>query len=289
MLSSTKEYLQALRTGKFLLFLEWPRFVAEQYKHDKRADQSADELVDLLIYEWINNDYCEADAKTLALIYKLSDYQPRLLAADLDYALTSILVAMLQCMIYQSAHAHPLLLCTKKMNRKEVSDFMRLRALDSSLIDTLTKFQQQRFANWVESISNNDVARVLLKIKPLLRLRNTVRRYLDILQKTSLEMDELRLTRISVLHCLNDYLLEQGELTAQVQEVTDSYIDKIRDLGPQKFEDEYLGEISLPLAEIVKRYVIAAGVGFFNLIKTPVFEKAAVEPALDKAIKASPL
>ena len=60
MLSSSKEYLQALRDGKYLLFLEWPQFIVGLYKD---SQQDADDTINLLAFEWLNNGYCENDAK----------------------------------------------------------------------------------------------------------------------------------------------------------------------------------------------------------------------------------
>src|ERR1700733_3725814 len=101
MLSSTKEYLQALHEGKYLLFLEWPQFIAAHYQKEEMS-QDADDIISLLVFEWLSNDYSESDAKKIALLCAVNDLATKPIRGSISYALTAISIAVFQCMLYQN-------------------------------------------------------------------------------------------------------------------------------------------------------------------------------------------
>ncbi len=279
MLASSKEYLQALRTGNYLLFLEWPRFIVHHYQHAGRTASNGDELIDLLVFEWLNNDYSEGDAKLVALLYKLHDIEPKPLSGDLDYSLISISIAVLQCMIFQSTNLQSTILSKEKMTKREVIDFMIKNSIEPPLFERSLSTQQSQFAKWVDLITTSQLDKVLAKIKPIIDLRQSVMTYLNVLEQSTLGKDDLKTTRISVLQRLSLYIHEQTELTERVRQEVDSYTTKMWDLGPHKFEETHLMSITpFPIMKTTWRFVTDLGIGFFRLFEAPTSEPASAEP-----------
>lgn len=122
MLSSSKEYLQALREGKYLLFLDWPQFIAEKYK-EHSDNQDADDTIHLLVFEWLNNGFNETDAKNIALLYAVHDLSVKPIEGVHSYAFTAILIALSQCMVYQSLNIQDEFISLVEMNKKTVNKF----------------------------------------------------------------------------------------------------------------------------------------------------------------------
>jgi hypothetical protein len=159
---------------------------------------------------------------------------------------------------------------------------MGANSIDISLLEPSLKIQQSQFAQWVELTTTSQVDKALEKIKLLLNLRQTVRRYLDVLEKPTSVKDELRVTRISVLHRLNNFLHGQTKITQEVRQEIDSYLSKIWDLAPQKFEEGFLMELtSMPLLKTTWRLLTDLGISFFQLLETPAVEVVASEPKSD--------
>ncbi|RUR07058.1 helical bundle domain-containing protein [Legionella sp. km772] len=279
MLSSTSEYLHALRAGNYLLFLEWPRFIVQHYKTTILNEQSADELVDLMIFEWLNHGYCEEDAKLIALLSKLNDREPKPLAGDLEYALISISIAALQCMIYQSMNLTNKILCKERKSRREVLELMSGNSIAPSILEPALKIQHANFLQWIKLTTTSEVDVALGKIMPLLNLRQTVRRYLDALERPSSVNDELKATRLSVLRRLNTFLYEQTVLNSKVRYEIDGYISKLGDLAPQKFEEVYIMELtSSPLLKTTWRVLMDLGFSFFQLLDTQTSTNSSINP-----------
>lgn len=280
MLSSTAEYLHALRSGNYLLFLEWPQFIAQHYQKSNSDLCSGDDLVDLMIFEWLNNDYCQDDAKLIAFLVKLNKLTSQPLPGELQYALTSISVAVMQCMIIQSLGLVHNIQCKEKRNHKEVLTLMNANNIETDTQEQALKQQHAQFLQWEALTSREQVDAVLKKITPLLYFRQILRDYFEVLEHASSDKDELRLTRLSVVHRLYIYLCQQTELNSQTRKVTDAYVSKIRELAPQKIEEPFL--LRLSSTSILKtswRVLIGVGVRFFQLLKTPVIEeKEALAP-----------
>ncbi|MGL5743177.1 MAG: hypothetical protein ACRCXC_11915 [Legionella sp.] len=101
-LTSSSEYLQALREGKYLLFLEWIDFIAQKYNCTNYL--IADDAENFLIYEWLSSGYKEVDAQNIVTLYAVYDLESKPLRGKLDYALKSIVIALFICMVFQKHH-----------------------------------------------------------------------------------------------------------------------------------------------------------------------------------------
>ena len=281
MLTSSYEYLQALREGNYLLFLEWPQFVAEHYSDSSKL-QDADGTLNLLVFEWINNGYCEEDAKKIALLFAVSDLESRPIKGYLSYALTAIGGAVFQCMLYCNNNLHTQFVTKEKMGQQKINHLMNGPVNGANQVDLeiLLNEQQTIFFAWIEGANSVEVHKAFLKISPIADLRYLIEEYIIDLEASQIPGDELKSTRLSVVKRLALYLNEKTELTLEVKEEIASYVRKIRELKSAPFENKYLINLSMPsLEDNIKdntwEIITTIGLGFFNLLqlnKLPVLD-----------------
>lgn len=250
MLSSTNEYLQALRQGNYLLFLEWPQFVAEHQK-TLGGGKDADDLLDLLINECQTHGFSEDDVKKIALLNAVYALDPTPVRGCLAYALTVITGAVLQ----------------------------------NGLRDGIIK-QLEQFDDWVRDVSPDEVGMACLQISAVGQLRQSAEEYMLYLDSASLCDDQLKIARSSVVKRLATYLNEQSQLTAEVADQIRMYVQKIREMQPALFEDAFLTQLSPPsLMDNTWRRMTEWGLGLFNVLQKPSQEK----PLNDGFIQSKPV
>ena len=279
MLSSSSEYLQALRQRNYLLFLEWPCFLISHYGADL-AELSADELTDLLIFEWLNSGYCTDDLQFLAVVHRFSETDSHGLGSNLDYALTVISSAALLCATYHHCGVQDQYRVSLPMSGQDIAAFMALKGsvVDKRFFDEVLAEQQREFSEKIKAISEAELKSLNERINPLLVLRRTVNGYLSALEPVVLSGDELLVSRHSVLKRLAQYLSEHVELNTVVHAEFAIYINKIRELRPEPFEEEYLQTLApLTVTENPWRFAANLGISFFNLL-------AVSQPAADAKI-----
>lgn len=270
MLASTKEYLQALREKKFLVFLEWPQFVAEHYKDVKPQD--ADTMLNLLIFEWLNDGYSESDVKLVAFLYAASKANSGLLQSNLEYAFTSIVIVALQCMVYHNNNLHLSLVSSEKISSEQINKLVNNAVvnLKKSTFEGILQVQQDKFFTWVGEIDELEAQKIGYQISLIADLRYLTEQYITDLELTTLIDDLLKPARLSLIRRLAQYLNEQYEMTPSVKEAIGVYVNKIREMQPALFEEDYLLNLS-PLSFIGNtwRMVTGLGLGFFSLMQPP--------------------
>ncbi|HIC7357767.1 TPA: Lpg0393 family guanine-nucleotide exchange effector [Legionella pneumophila] len=271
MLSSTKEYLQALRDGKYLLFLQWPRFIAEYYgKNDK--NQEADEMVNLIIFEWLNNGFCEEDIKKFAILYAVHEMESRPLREGLSYALTTISIALFPCMVYSTNNLQKHYISSKKISGKEVIQLMAMNNayLEKRQFVELLGQEQDKFFTWVKEADSSAVYKAFDQIYSVTYLKYLIEDYLSILESARLPNDQLKSSRISLIIRLAKYLNEQTELTQDVLDEIAVYVKKLWEMQPAEFEEEFLKKISpLPFIDNTVRILTGLGARFFSILQPP--------------------
>ncbi|HAU1604539.1 TPA: hypothetical protein JBJ19_06760 [Legionella pneumophila] len=271
MLSSTKEYLQALRDGKYLLFLQWPKFIAEYYgKNDK--NQEADEMVNLIIFEWLNNGFCEEDIKKFAILYAVHEMESRPLREGLSYALTTISIALFPCMVYLTNNLQKHYINSKKLSSKEVLQLMTMNNtyLEKRQFVELLGQEQDKFFTWVKESDPSAIYKAFDQIYSVTYLKYLIEDYLNLLESAHLPNDQLKSSRISLIIRLAKYFNEQTELTQDVLDEIAVYVKKLWEMQPAEFEEEFLKKIS-PLSFIDNTVRILTGLSarFFSILQAP--------------------
>ncbi|HAT8967758.1 TPA: hypothetical protein JBD00_00790 [Legionella pneumophila subsp. pneumophila] len=271
MLSSTKEYLQALRDGKYLLFLQWPKFIAEYYgKNDK--NQEADEMVSLLIFEWLNNGFCLDDIKKFAILYAVHEMESRPLREGLSYALTTISIALFPCMVYLTNNLQERYITSKKLSSKEVLQLMTMNNayLEKQRFVEFLGQEQDKFFTWVKEADSSAVSKAFDQIYSVTYLKYLIEDYLNLLESAHLPNDQLKSSRISLVIRLAKYLNEQTELTQDVHDEIAVYVKKLWEMQPAEFEEEFLKKISpLPFIDNTVRILTGLSARFFSILQPP--------------------
>lgn len=269
MLSSSKEYLQALREGKYLLFLEWPQFIAAHYSKDSKPPD-ADTTVSLLVFEWLNNGFCEADAKRIALLCAVSDHPSKPIRSVIDYALTAISIAVFQCMLYQNNKLHDRFLCQEELDMQRVIALMErvMSTIEKAAFEQLLIKQQITFYGWVDVTPSEETEVITRQMSSIVGLRYIAEEYSTQLEVYKADSDLLKGSRLSVVKRLVSYLNEQTEMTAGVQLEIDTYIAKIKEMQPADFERHYLSSFAAPsVLENTWGIIASIGVSFFKLLQ----------------------
>ncbi|WP_131795248.1 helical bundle domain-containing protein [Fluoribacter gormanii] len=264
MLSSSSQYIKALREGKYLLFLEWTDFITQKYKL-----LDADDTVNFLIFEWLNNGYSEEDALKLAVLQAVYDLESKPLQGKLDYSLKSITIALFICMVFQKLEGDVTELSNQDTARDAVHQFIEknLVKLNPFTYQERLEGMQTRFYQWVEDIDKKELTDAFQKIHAITQPRYLLEDYILHLERIKIKDDELYATRLSLAKRFLGYLYEQTELTSQVAEVIATYVNSLRELHPGKGEIEQLDKISPPSTlEHTWRKVTTIGISFFNIV-----------------------
>ncbi|QLZ70224.1 hypothetical protein FOLKNPGA_03029 [Legionella sp. PC1000] len=270
MLSSSSEYIQALREGKYLQFLGWTDFITRTY-----ALEDADDTVNFLIFEWLNNGCLEEDAKKLAVLQAVCDLESRPLQGKLEYSLKIITMALLICMVFQKSGVDVTLPSEEKVKRDTVNPLIErsLRKVNQFIYQERLEGTQTRFYQWVEHVDAKEKTDVFQKVDAITKPRYLLEDYILHLERIKLKDDQLYATRLSMARRFLGYLYEQTELTAEVTEVIATYVNSLRELHPGKGEVERLDEISPPSILVhTWRWVTGIGMSFFSIVlheKTP--------------------
>lgn len=244
MLSSTIEYLQALRDRDFLRFLEWPLFIQTKYLDGDEKILSGEALVDLLVFEWVINGFSDEDVAFIAQLYTLHEPTP-LAVAELDYAVVVLSVALIQCMVYKNAGLFHRFLSTDEGNQKTILTLGKELSTDEQCALEAIDSQKLRFEDLVNSVSAEEKQILLEEVVPIIKLRYQLGEYRNFLQRQSQE-EELIITRSAVVDSLAIYLASQYKYTADVVSKVDEYVNTIRTLSPKTTEEIYLKKIAPP-------------------------------------------
>ncbi|KTD55371.1 helical bundle domain-containing protein [Legionella quateirensis] len=269
MLSSSIEYLQALRNGNYLRFLEWPQFIAQHYA-DPKYTIGADETLPLIIFEWLNNGFCEEDIKHMAVLTVVHDLDSSPIRAGLSYAFISLSLALISCMVYQSTHTQSNFLKKGTLTGKEVCQLMQKQ---SALMDKTQFAEQQqieisKLTHYQEIIDRKVVAQAFEQINSVTQYRYLTEDYISVLENTPIAEDQLRVSRISMLKSLAHYLNERMEYTEEVKEGIGVYVTQLWAMNPADFEEEYLNKLSsYSFVANIWKMAVTYGLKFFSILQ----------------------
>jgi hypothetical protein len=267
MLSSSSEYIKALREGKYLLFLGWSNFIAQTYNTDLNL-LDADDTANILIFEWIINGFSVDDAKKLSILYSVYDSEPKPLQGQLDYSLKAITVALFLCMVFQKHHIE-IPAPQTKLTLREINVLIKekIALLEQGIYENSLQEIQAQFFHWVDSANKKEVALALEKINAITKPRYALEDYILYLEQFKTSDDVLYISRLSMAKRFLSYLYEQSELTAKVSEEIVKYVDALLELNPTKGEMVRLDLIAPP-SKVVNTWRLVTGLGmsFFSTV-----------------------
>lgn len=268
MLSSSVEYLHALRERKYLLFLQWPDFIMHQYTKESH-DLDADATENILVFEWLAQGFKEEDVKNIALLYAVYSLESRPLRGKLDYALNAINVALFLCKIFHKYHLGTNFFIKKQEKPQAINLLIKetMTRLDKTLYyESLNDIQKQFFQE-VELTNKEEVKAVFLGIDLITKPRYVLEDYILYLEQDKLSEDVLVTARLSMAKRFLSYLYEQTQLTYEVSEQIVSYVKAIRDMHPPETEQVFLDNIVPPTnLQNTWRWVTGIGMSFYNVV-----------------------
>ena len=265
MLSSSSEYIKALREEKYLLFLEWTDFIAYKYSKELKL-LDADTMANLLLFEWLSNGYSEEDSRKLALLFAVYDLDSKPLQGKLDYALKLISGALCVCMVFQQ---HDLQIKSVPITLHGINQLIKqnIDLLDPIVYQTSLAEMQSQFFKWVEGADRKEIEIAFQKINPITKPRYLLEDYILHLERMKINDDALYTSRISMAKRFLGYLYEQTELNIEVTEEIAHYANKIREMHPAEWEKVRLDTISPPsVLENTWHWVTELGMGFFSVV-----------------------
>lgn len=264
MLSSSSEYINALREGHYLLFLQWVDFITKKYE-----TKGADDLVNVLIFEWLSHSYSEEDAKKLAILQAVFEMESKPLQGKLDYSLKIISQALFLCMVFQKSAMDIQRLSQNQITGRTIDKLIgeKLAQLNPFTYEKRLEDAQMQFYEWVESADEKEVVDALAKINAVTAPRYLLEDYILHLERIKIKDDELYSARLSMAKRFLGYLYKQTEMSPKVAHVITTYVNSLRELHPSKGELECLNNISPPSArEYAWRWATGIGISFFSIV-----------------------
>ncbi len=245
MLSSSSEYLEALRVGNYLLFLEWPLFVLKHYSAEGKAE-GTDFLMDCLVFEWLKQGSCEQDAQHLALLHAVYEVEPCLLVGQLAFNLMSVYSALFVCMALQTHDLHGHVLPQETLTGPQIITFMN-KITENEKGDSHHGIRDE-FIKRSQEVDPILVKTVYKKIHEIRQPILIIEKYIEALAWDQREQSDIRLydARLAIAKGLLVFLRKQEALTDAIRLEIDLSIEAIRQKQPMFWESEYLELLSPP-------------------------------------------
>lgn len=244
MLDSTKAYLDKLIQGDYLQFLQWPAYLEKQYKN--KYVLTANTMLNLLVFELINNNFNDKHVTKLVVLTKLVDSYPNYLTGKLHWFYVQIYGAFLQCMVINANELSKYYISTEEMTNLEFDFLMNTNfyRLDPNSYNTSTENQTKLYSEKVKTVAAEAVNALYKLIFPIIDMRNQANTYIAVLRgaqnHSELAPDQLKLTRLSLVSALVDYLDGLIELSPAAEQVIANYVKGIQEAQPHASEQQYL-------------------------------------------------
>lgn len=272
MLSSSSEYLMALREGDFLCFLDWPAFVAQKYG-GKNHPLSGDGLLDCLVFEWLSYGYREQDMEQMSIIYAVYERSPSSLwhIGRLVYQLMTLTSALLSCAAFYQFNLYDANFPNKLVDEGAVLHFMneKTQNIGKEMFNEQINFIRDDFLKRTAQLDNAQVVQAYNKIAQIPWRLLIVEKYENALnlRQVSEPLNTQGHTRLAIARSLLAYLQTQTELTDEVGKKINNYVRLIRNQQPADWEENYLEQIS-PISLIEKSWkaFVYLSSGFFTLM-----------------------
>lgn len=271
MLSSSKEYLHALREGKYLLFLEWPYFITQYYKVKDHAPNT-ETVRALLLFEWLKCGFTIDDAKRVAVLYALLTSENNCFRGELACSLTTIVSVAFECSVYFKNEMQGKVDDKNKLNTVQILALMAevQCSIPERVFGKDLEASEADFLSWAAAANINDVETARHAINSIISIRYLVEDYCTLLSTPNVPESEFKGIRIDLAQRFLKYLNEQMELNNSVQVEIEAYVNKIRQYQPCPDEESYLNNmVPMTFNENTWRIITNIGLGFFKFWHRP--------------------
>lgn len=274
----TADYLSALRQGKYLLFLQWPDSIVQSDKKDKTIAYAADDLRQLLAFEWLQHGFEPQDVDGVVLLYALL-LRENSIRGHLAYAITTMVQVVTQCMAYRHfkievgsnqglSHAEILRLMQENEKQVLMAEFGKVLIAEEEQLGIKS-----------QSVEKRQLDEANAKIRLITDICNELDDYLvgetnipirvgeSHTPTQEVETDQLKSSRLNVLKRFLSYMNQQTELSEPVLKEMAQYIHTIKQMKPTLREQELLKKIMAPsVLENTLGVIVGYGVTFFKAL-----------------------
>lgn len=275
MLSSSSEYLMALRERDFLLFLEWPNFVAKKYGRPD-APLGGDALMDCLVFEWLSYGFRDEDIEHMAILYAISELTTLLHSGVLMFQLMTTTTAFFSCTAFHTLNLDDTNFPVG-LNDREIYKFMdektRIEGGSPDLFNESASLVRHDFLKRTSLINESQVLISCKKIYDINFVLHEVSEYKNKLyrEEDKEKGNNLCYTRLGVVEALLSYLTGRTELGDKPISEINNYVTLLRKTQPKKWEEKYLDKIAPPsfMLQVSKTFFTYCGFFFTKIIPGP--------------------
>ncbi|MFJ1268899.1 helical bundle domain-containing protein [Legionella lytica] len=272
MLSSSSEYLMALRERDFFLFLEWPNFVAKKYGRPD-APLGGDALMDCLVFEWLSYGFRDEDIEHMAILYAISELTALLHSGVLMFQLMTTTNALFSCVAFHKLNLEDTNFPVG-INEREIYKFMdeKTRSWGGSpeLFNESTNLVRNDFLKRTSFINESQLLISCKKIYDINFVLHAVREYKDKLycEEDKEKGSSLCYTRLGIAEAFVSYLKGQTAMGDKALSEINNYVALLRKAQPKKWEEKYLDIIAPPtfLMQVSKTFFTYCAFFFTKII-----------------------
>lgn len=247
MLASTAEYMNALEKKDFLLFLNWPFYVQNKYQQPTKS-LNTDELVEYLIFEWLEYGNPILNDSQLKMIYALSESSVNPFSLGrLQFSMIIILNAFFTAQVlyleWQKLKMDNIDSNLTNGNLENLQLLYGRVSLDKNINKIRTLFLENKFI-----FDQAEMTFHANKISKIVDIAILVEQYITLLSVTKdqdIENSHAQI-RLVLAQRLMSYLLEQAELNFFIQEQIFKFIYEIKRYQPSIKELTLLNQILPP-------------------------------------------
>lgn len=240
MISGSSRYIQALRKGDYLTFLDWPAFITQHYQG---SNQETDFLIDALVFVWLHHQFSPADAERVAVFLALHEEHDTLLPAKLAYSLTILSSAAVQCMAILASGAVSALESVEGREGERLIAFIKKNSRSWRVDEGIIAAETKRFTSLIKS-AHGKVGPLFQEISPLLSRRKMAQEYVSVLEaainSSELSGNPLVFARLVCAKELLAYLDTVSTINSEAEQRISAIIRNIRLYKPEDFEELYV-------------------------------------------------
>ena len=149
----TEDYLVSLRKGDYVDILNWLNFLTEYYSAPNQPLE-ADTIIPLMSFELINHGFKKTDGNIIQKIYIILNNN-MVASGQLQYALTLLVSAILQCQIYAEFNLLSFYQTTEKFNAKQIKSWMTREVKDDPKLKLTAAENSAALEEKYKKIENN--------------------------------------------------------------------------------------------------------------------------------------
>lgn len=252
-----KDYIQALRSGDYRGFLQWPAFMSKRYGvHD------ADSLVDLLIFHWLQEGFCDEDARGIAAVKTLIYAEDCPLKNEQISAGVNLILVACQCLVFKKNSLVQYYCSDRSMGKDEILQLLQSnphRLSDKE--NSRQLLQQDGYLNDLARKYSTEIGLLHEKMRILAAMDT----YMDRLEEDELISVEDKALRRGIVLALQNALNDSEGASGDIQRVIKGYYKRLRCLEIQPWEESYFSPIMVKSwTERLLQVSVQVGTTFFQ-------------------------